>query len=351
MNTRVSLKKKILFTCIVVLFTILVLEGITRIFLSDKQAEPVVPVNVGQFDSMLGWSLNPSSTGISNRTGTKIEYRINSKGIRDTETSYEKPKGVFRIVLLGASCTFGFGVPVEKHFSTLLEGYFESVEVINMGVSGFGVDQELLYLRSEGKKYKPDLVISYVPHYEDHRHMHEKRWGKKKPRFILHDEKLVLSNSPVKATNLQSSNFLRKVHYVMMKYLKIYEFFYSKSKQIISQRSSANQKKQSDNENLENEAFRIDLYELGEKLIYSMHEESLEQGATFVLVTQIPELYKASLKQGLFALDVSKSLSNDLFSLPDNLKHINESGNGVLAWEIAQFLKINQLVPPNHFDR
>jgi hypothetical protein len=73
---------------------------------------------------MLGWSLRPFSHGTSNRTGYDIEYRINSKGLRDEETTYEKPEGSFRIVLLGDSRTFGFGVPIEKHFSTLLEGYF-----------------------------------------------------------------------------------------------------------------------------------------------------------------------------------------------------------------------------------
>ena len=39
------------------------------------------------------------------------------------------------------------------------------VEVINAGVSGFGTDQELLWLREEGVKYAPDLVLLAVyPH-------------------------------------------------------------------------------------------------------------------------------------------------------------------------------------------
>ncbi len=68
-----------------------------------------------------------------------VEYRINSKGLRDNETTYDKPEGVFRIVVIGDSNTFGVGVPIEKHFTRLLEGYFRDLEVINLGVGGFGM--------------------------------------------------------------------------------------------------------------------------------------------------------------------------------------------------------------------
>ncbi len=345
MDAQPSLKKKILFVCIVIFLIVLFVESITRLFMLTMQDGSVVPENIGQYDPMLGWSLKPSSSGISNRTGTTIEYRINSKGLRDDETSYEKPKGVFRIVLLGDSHTFGFGVPIEKHFSTLLEGYFEDVEIINMGVSGFGVDQELLYLRSEGVKYAPDLIIAYVPHYGNHRHMHVERWGKKKPRFILRNGKLFLTNSPVKVNNIKSPVILRKMHYKMIKISKVYDMFYNRLKQILTPRLSSNRQKQLDKINLKNKGFRKHLFKLGERLIYAMHEESLNHKATFVLVTHMPELYKASLKKRLYVLNVFNALSNKKFKLPDNLKHTNECGNGVLAWEIAQFLKKNKLLP------
>jgi hypothetical protein len=121
---------------VIVLVGVLVLEGAMRLFLPDRRMRSVVPPEVGQFNEVLGWSPKPLSLATSNVTGFEIEYRINSKGLRDDETAYEKPEGIFRIVLLGDSYTFGYGVPIEKHFSTLLEGYFQNVEVINMGVSG-----------------------------------------------------------------------------------------------------------------------------------------------------------------------------------------------------------------------
>lgn len=348
---ELSVRKRLFFIFIIVLLGVLSLEGATRLFLSDKKPEPVIPMDVNQFNEMLGWSLKPLSHGISNRTGYEIMYRINSKGLRDDETSYEKPEGIFRIVLLGNSRTFGFGVPIEKHFSTLLEGYFKGVEVINMGVSGFGVDQELLYLRSEGFRYEPDLVLAYVAHYGDHRHMHTNRWGKAKPRFVLIDGKLVLTNSPVADSSSLSPSILRKIRRWFRRHSKAYEILRNGLVGLIhqgQQEALSQKQKQQVKKNLEDEAFRNDLYDLGEALIFAMYEESLKHGATFVLVTQIEGLHEASLEKQILSLYVRRPLSNHKFLLPDNLLHINESGNGVLAWEIAKFLQTNQLTPIEH---
>jgi hypothetical protein len=74
----------------------------------------------------------------------------------------------------------------------------------------------------------------------------------------------------------------------------------------------------------------------------------LDQGATFVLVTHIDELHQAALKRQIHSLNVSKPLSNRAYQLPERLWHINESGNGVLAWEIVRFLQTNRLIPNEH---
>ena len=317
----------------------LLLEGGSRLLVSS---EPTVPIQVGQFDEVLGWSLKPLSSGISSRTGYDIEYRINSRGLRDDETGYAKPKGTFRIVLLGDSRTFGYGVPIKKHFSTLLEGYFKNVEVINMGVGGFGVDQELLSLRSEGFRYGPDLVLAYVAHYGAHRHMHTERFGKKKPRFVIIDGKLALTNSPV----VDSQGALPKIHGWFRRTSNAYRLFYDRLMNFLSQNQLG--PKQQDEQDSKAEAFRKELHALGSAIIFAMDEESSIHGATFVLVTQVKELHRATLDKEILSLDVSKPLFNSKFSLPDGLGHINEAGNGVLAWQIAAFLQTNRLIPVKH---
>jgi len=323
-----------------VLIGTLGLEGATRLFFVDRRIQPVVPPDVHQFDERLGWSLKPLSQGNSHATGYKIEYRINSKGLRDDETTYEKPEGIFRIVLIGDSYTFGYGVPIEKHFSTLLEGCFKNVEIINMGVDGFGIDQELLFLRSEGFRYEPDLVLAFVPHYGGHRHMHTERWGKGKPRFVLVKGDLVLTNSPVAQKPLPL--ILRKVHRWLLKHSNAYSTFYegigglsrSQIQGILEalkgvfgltsqeQPTISLSEIQHDEKNFKDAAFRNKL--LGEEIIYTMHEESLAHGAMFILVTKIKELHEASLKNQLLSLNVSEPLSNPKFPLPEPFGHFNE---------------------------
>jgi hypothetical protein len=59
-------------------------------------------------------------------------------------------------------------------------------------------------------------------------------------------------------------------------------------------------------------------------------------------------LHKSSIEAGLHSLDVTKALDNPTFPLSEELQHVNEAGNGVLAWQIAQFLVQKGLIPEKH---
>ena len=98
----------------------------------------MVPEGVLRYDAELGWAPAPNAEAVSERTGIPVEYRINSRGLRDEETAYEKKPGTFRIVLLGDSNTFGFGIAAERHYARILEGYFRDLDVVNLGVDGSG---------------------------------------------------------------------------------------------------------------------------------------------------------------------------------------------------------------------
>ena len=92
------------------------------------------------------------------------EVNINSHGLRDREYGYEKPAGVTRILLVGDSLTFGFGVPKEDIFAKIIERKLNETgtgtyEVINGGVGNYNTEQELAFFTTEGIKYHPDLVI------------------------------------------------------------------------------------------------------------------------------------------------------------------------------------------------
>lgn len=95
--------------------------------------------------------------------------RINSGGFRGPEVTIEKPKGVFRILMLGDSEIFSYLLPEDAPLPRQLEKLLNEesrnlkYEVINAGVEGYNTLQELEVLKYKGLKYSPDLVIlNYV---------------------------------------------------------------------------------------------------------------------------------------------------------------------------------------------
>ncbi|GEM_PF-732204 len=94
-----------------------------------------------------------------------VNIRTNSHGIRsDKEIPYTKAPGTVRILGLGDSFALGYEVDLEDTYLYQLEKKLQAkgarnVEVINLGVSGFGTAEELITLLNEGFKYSPDIVI------------------------------------------------------------------------------------------------------------------------------------------------------------------------------------------------
>lgn len=341
--------KKLLVAAASLTASLVVAEAALALLERRSGQEPVVPETIGRFDPQLGWTLRPGAVAVSRRTGSPVEYRINSKGLRDEETPYEKPPGVYRIVLLGDSRAFGYGLPIEKHFSTLLEGYFRNVEVVNMGVSGYGVDQELLLLQSEGFKYQPDVVIAYVDHYGDHRHLHTKRFGKRKPRFLRRDGALVLTGVPV------SGRPTRGPRNALTAFLGQHSRLYRRLREAYH-RLRSDEEPGSPEESVgagaasdeEDPTVQQELYDLGETLVAAMDEACRAHGARFVLMTRISRLHARMQERGIPSLAVNAPLDNPKFALPGDLLHTNEAGNAVLAWVLAEFLREHALIPAEH---
>lgn len=336
--------KKLLLASASLLACLLLLELGARAIFAFSGLEPVLPVQIGRADAQLGWSLRPNARASSSRLGEAVEYRINSDGWRDDETPQTKPSGVFRIVLLGDSITFGFGVPLHLHFSRLLEGYFDKLEVINLGVNGYGIDQELLALRNYGFRYEPDLVMAYVAHYGDQRHMHTSRWGKSKPRFVLQNNKLQLQNSPIKGV-IGDAGALGTLHNALYEHSRAYLIFSEILERVTSDAPTAHTQKAEDQKRQENPEFVEAMNELGGAIVFEMRKESKAHGANFVLITQVSDLASRARSRDIPVLNPEAALDNPLYKPADEAGHPNAAANGVLAWEIAQFLVEQKLLP------
>jgi lysophospholipase L1-like esterase len=96
----------------------------------------------------------------------EVEYRVNALGLRGPETTLGKPPGVRRVALLGDSIAFGYWVSDEQGFARQLEallnpagGAAGRVEVLNFGVPGYNLEQEIEALRAKAFAFEPDLVL------------------------------------------------------------------------------------------------------------------------------------------------------------------------------------------------
>lgn len=145
---------KLLCSVLLCLFT---LEAAARLIF------PATPV--GDLDPVYGWALKPNTAyAIYNPdTNQPIRYRTNAHGWKDVAHTYTKPPGVFRLVIVGDSNTWGVVEPGQEYHRQLErllhEAGYPQVEVIALGVGAWGTDQILTAYQREGVRYDPDLVV------------------------------------------------------------------------------------------------------------------------------------------------------------------------------------------------
>jgi len=97
-----------------------------------------------------------------------VRVRTNAFGLRDRDRTREKPPGVFRILSLGESTTFGDKLEMAENYSYRLEDLLNAggalgrrVEVWNCGIPSYSTYQSLRWLELDGLGFQPDLVLFY----------------------------------------------------------------------------------------------------------------------------------------------------------------------------------------------
>ncbi len=341
-KTRAGKGRRILAIALYCVALLLLVEGGARVTwqVLDTSWDMVVPQEISRFDPFLGWSLVPGSQAVSKATGRPVVYAINAKGFRGPDIPYVKPAGERRIVLLGDSHAFGFGIPEDLRFSTLLEGYLPRTKVVNLAVSGYGMDQMLLTLTRKAARFAPDLIIAYVPHYADLRHLRDKVWGLGKPRYALPpDGALRLTNSPVANNGFLHALALdadRQAARLSRAYRLLRDAVFHcivTREQLVAKGPDA--------------ATLREAERLGEAIVAAMARESAAHGAKFLLVTRVGELAVHAINAGIPCLFLGDSLNNPHLSLRhDPTRHPNEAANGIIAWAIARDIERHHLLPP-----
>ena len=100
-----------------------------------------------------------------------VPVAINAVGLRDHEVAIPKPPGIVRIVGVGDSVTFGYGVRLEETFLKVLEQRLNAdpngaramrYEVLNAGVGATGLNDYYYFIEARAPTLEPDLVLVNV---------------------------------------------------------------------------------------------------------------------------------------------------------------------------------------------
>ena len=139
------------FLCIIALEVVLRLNGYGN-------------VEIYEPDPKLYWKLKPDQDCY-----TKIDHKpvhINSHGTRGPDFETAKSVNTIRILSLGDSRTFGWGLAQEETYSGRLQqllqqqpGRMRKVEVINAGVNAWSYPQMFVYFRDIALRYKADIMV------------------------------------------------------------------------------------------------------------------------------------------------------------------------------------------------
>ena len=159
-------------------------EALVRVF-APHSRDHVVPGGLFTTDTTLGWALMPGRNLHHHTRYFDVRYDINSMGFRDPHRQLVRLSGMQRVLVFGDSQIFGWGVQHGHRLSNLIESRLPAVELWNMAVPGYGLDQQVLSYENAAAHLNADVVVLFVsgPTLERTRRAHIYR--KPKPRFVF----------------------------------------------------------------------------------------------------------------------------------------------------------------------
>lgn len=142
---------------------LLLVEGVVRL-LFDEPVQPRYVIDAG-------YGVRANQPHVNTRHYVPGDYEVaistNAAGMRgQREYPVERVPGKRRVLMLGDSFVFGYGVNDDEVVSAVLEDLLNarvpgSTEVINLAVSGFGQAEELVTWEHRGEAYRPDVVVLF----------------------------------------------------------------------------------------------------------------------------------------------------------------------------------------------
>ena len=328
-------------SCIVILF---LTEFLARMFIPSLTPDREERSKFWRYDSLIGWSHIPGQTGRFNHRDFSVAVRINKEGLRDREYSFIRNEKK-RMLILGDSFGWGFGVEEDDRFSEIIEKSNAHWEIINASVSGYGTDQEYIYLKDRGINFHPDVVLVLFNVSDFTNNTQKEQYWYNKPYFVLENNNLVLRNIPVPKPIIKKRI---QCYLYGRTYLGV---CIQKAKQILS--NSISQRRKNIQKSIDSEKSNENqyTYEMTKTLIIAMNRFCSDQNIKFVLVSTPMDSASVSFFEKMacsenisyLKLDSYHSLSNDDTHFKHD-GHWNRLGNKIAAEAINDFLHKNKIM-------
>ncbi len=143
------------------------------------------------YDSDLGWRNAPNYVG-NNETHNSVGFR----GGR--EYSIQIPQGITRIICVGDSFTYGSRCDDADTYPAQLESLDSSIEAINMGAGGYGIDQAYLWYKRDGVAFESDILLfAFIQNDFERMALPTFRTRSPKPLLVVKNQSLKVTNVPV----------------------------------------------------------------------------------------------------------------------------------------------------------
>lgn len=321
------MKKKIIIFIIIVQVSVVVFQvfGILNarkkiLGLASSNAVDKKDVNFSQMGNLrYFYEPNAGALRMDDYIGIGKGNLINSDALNDRYNySAQKPEGIFRVITLGDSITYGLHVETPDNWTEILEDKLNSemtcqnikkFEVINLGVWGYDNQYSVERYRIRGTKYNPDLLLWY------------------QANLLQADEEINSLVYKYMETATKSADY-KQENYQQIKF-----DYWIRSENEIYKRLGEDK-----------------LLNLQKDAIYSLGKYYSGK-IVFVEFPEMPANHKEFLKKTLSANKNYYLLDNTRDYLKESgavdASHPNPKGHKMIAEDILKYLKENKIIPCN----
>lgn len=144
---------------------LVLLEGLSRVLLTVRADLSWPQSDWYQYASDVGWERRPHFKGLvagelRRQDPARYQREFDADGFFSIDSDQVRGTGHKKILAIGDSNTFGWGVPSTSAFSEVLDALRADADVINLGVSGHTSFQGYEMLVKHFDQVRPDVIIA-----------------------------------------------------------------------------------------------------------------------------------------------------------------------------------------------